>query len=126
MSNDGNNIEVEVEVEFLADQSEEDEQRYVFAYHIAISNRGGQAATLRSRHWYIADGNADVQEVSGEGVVGEQPTIEPGETYHYSSGAVLSTEVGSMRGYYAMEADDGELFHATIPVFTLAMPHALN
>ncbi|ASP37408.1 Co2+/Mg2+ efflux protein ApaG [Bacterioplanes sanyensis] len=121
-----NRILVDVEAEFLADQSEEDEQRYVFAYHIRITNEGDQAATLRSRHWFIANGNADVQEVSGEGVVGEQPTIEPGETYEYSSGAVLSTEVGSMRGYYVMEADDGQQFHATVPVFTLAMPHALN
>ena len=125
MSNE-DSIEVAVDSEFLADQSELEEQRYVFAYHIAITNHGQQAATLRSRHWFIANGNADVQEVSGEGVVGEQPTIEPGETYHYSSGAVLSTEVGSMRGYYVMESDDGQLFHATIPVFTLAMPHALN
>ena len=125
MSNE-DSIEVAVDSEFLAYQSELEEQRYVFAYHIAITNHGQQVATLRSRHWFIANGNADVQEVSGEGVVGEQPTIEPGETYHYSSGAVLSTEVGSMRGYYVMESDDGQLFHATIPVFTLAMPHALN
>ena len=103
-----------------------DEKRFVFAYHIDIHNRGEQAATLRSRHWFIADGNNDVQEVKGEGVVGEQPTIEPHESYRYSSGAVLATRVGSMRGYYVMEADDGTLFHATIPVFTLATPNALN
>ena len=126
MNQPENSVEVDVISEYLADQSVPEEQRYVFAYHIRIRNLGEQAATLRSRHWYIANGNADVQEVNGEGVVGEQPTIEPGDVYDYSSGAVLATQVGSMRGYYVMEADDGTLFHATIPVFTLAIPHALN
>lgn len=119
-------IVVSVQCEYLEQQSVSDEKRFVFAYHIDIHNRGEQAATLRSRHWFIADGNNDVQEVKGEGVVGEQPTIEPHESYRYSSGAVLATRVGSMRGYYVMEADDGTLFHATIPVFTLATPNALN
>ncbi len=119
-------IVVSVDTEYLDEQSIPEEDRFVFAYHIRIRNDGDQAATLRSRHWFIANGNADVQEVKGEGVVGEQPTIEPGETYRYSSGSVLSTRVGSMRGYYVMEADDGTLFHATIPVFTLATPNALN
>jgi len=119
-------ITVIVDTEYLDEQSIPEEDRFVFAYHIRISNSGEQAATLRSRHWFIANGNADVQEVKGEGVVGEQPTIEPGETYRYSSGSVLSTRVGSMRGYYVMEADDGTLFHADIPVFTLAAPNALN
>lgn len=119
-------IEVTVESEYLDEQSIPEEDRFVFAYHIRIRNNGIQGATLRSRHWFIANGNADVQEVKGEGVVGEQPTIEPGETYRYSSGSVLSTRVGSMRGYYVMEADDGTLFHASIPVFTLAAPNALN
>lgn len=126
MSHLDDSIEVDVISEYLLDQSVPDEQRYVFAYHIRILNHGDQAATLRSRHWFIANGNADVQEVNGEGVVGEQPTIEPGDHFDYSSGAVLATKVGSMRGYYVMEAEDGTLFHATIPVFTLAIPHALN
>lgn len=119
-------IVVSVQCEYLEQQSAADEKRFVFAYHIDIHNRGEQAATLRSRHWFIADGNNDVQEVKGEGVVGEQPTIEVHESYRYSSGVVLATRVGSMRGYYVMEADDGTLFHATIPVFTLATPNALN
>ena len=119
-------IRVSVDTEYLSEQSTPEDDRYVFAYHIRISNQGEQAATLRSRHWFIADGNAEVQEIKGDGVVGEQPTIEPGETYRYSSGSVLSTQVGSMRGYYVMEADDGTLFHASIPVFTLAYPNALN
>ena len=117
---------VTVKTEYLDEQSLPEDDRYVIAYHIKIRNDGDQAATLRTRHWFIANGNADVQEVKGEGVIGEQPTIEPGETYRYSSGSVLSTRVGSMRGYYVMEADDGTLFHATIPVFTLSLPNALN
>lgn len=121
-----NTIQVTVESEYLDQQSVPEDKRFVFAYHIRIHNGGEQGATLRTRHWFIADGNNEVQEVKGEGVVGEQPTIEPGETYRYSSGAVLATHVGSMRGYYVMEADDGTLFHATIPVFTLATPNALN
>ena len=119
-------IVVTVKPEYLPQQSLPEEQRYVFAYHIRIHNNGLQGATLRSRHWFITDGNNEVQEVKGDGVVGEQPTIEPGETYRYSSGAVLRTRVGSMRGYYVMQADDGTLFHANIPVFTLASPNALN
>lgn len=121
-----NSIRVRVQSEYLEQQSVPDDKRFVFAYHIRIHNSGQQGATLRSRHWFITDGNNEVQEVKGDGVVGEQPTIEPGGTYRYSSGAVLSTRVGSMRGYYVMEADDGTLFHAAIPVFTLATPHALN
>lgn len=119
-------VKVTVKSEYLEEQSLPEDDRYVFAYHIQIRNDGDQAATLRTRHWFIANGNADVQEVKGEGVIGEQPTIEPNETYRYSSGSVLSTRVGSMRGYYVMEADDGTLFHATIPVFTLSLPNALN
>jgi len=119
-------ITVTVESEYLDEQSVPEDNRFVFAYHIAITNEGDQAATLRTRHWFITDGNNEMQEVKGDGVVGEQPTIEAGETYRYSSGSVLATEVGSMRGYYVMEADDGTLFHATIPVFTLAIPRALN
>ncbi len=119
-------IVVTVTPEYLPQQSVPEDNRYVFAYHIRILNTGLQAATLRSRHWFITDGNNNVQEVKGDGVVGEQPTILPGGHFRYSSGAVLSTRVGSMRGYYVMEADDGTLFHATIPVFTLASPNALN
>lgn len=119
-------IVVTVTPEYLPRQSVPEDSRYVFAYHIRILNTGLQAATLRSRHWFITDGNNNVQEVKGDGVVGEQPTILPGGNFRYSSGAVLSTRVGSMRGYYVMEADDGTLFHADIPVFTLASPHALN
>ncbi len=119
-------VKVSVETEYLKEQSTPEDNRYVFAYHVRITNLGDQSAILRSRHWFIADGNAEVQEIKGDGVVGEQPVIEPGGTYRYSSGSVLSTQVGSMRGYYVMEAADGTLFHASIPVFTLAYPNSLN
>lgn len=119
-------IEVTIRTEYLQEQSLPEQQRYVFAYHIRIENRGEQAATLRRRHWFIANGNGDIQEVMGEGVVGEQPRIEPGADFHYTSGCVLATRVGSMRGYYVMQTDEGDVFHATIPVFTLATPNALN
>lgn len=119
-------ISIEVFPEYLEEQSDPEDERYVFSYHIIINNLGDQAATLRSRHWYITNGNADVQEVKGDGVVGEQPRIQANDYFEYSSGAVLSTPVGSMRGYYVMENDDGFLFHASIPVFTLAATHALN
>ncbi|MBT13135.1 MAG: Co2+/Mg2+ efflux protein ApaG, partial [Oceanospirillaceae bacterium] len=92
-------IHVQVETEYLSEQSVPEDKRFVFAYHIAITNEGDQAATLRTRHWFITDGNNEMQEVKGDGVVGEQPTIDAGETYRYSSGSVLATEVGSMRGY---------------------------
>lgn len=119
-------IAIEVFPEYLEDQSDPEDERYVFSYHIIIHNQGEQSATLRSRHWFIANGNAEVQEVKGDGVIGEQPTIEGNDYFEYSSGAVLSTPVGSMRGYYVMETEDGTLFHASIPVFTLAATYALN
>jgi len=122
------NIKVEVTPEYIEDQSTPDEQRYVFSYHIDIHNQGDKAVQLLSRHWLITDGNGQVQEVQGEGVVGETPVIEPGSSYHYSSGAVLSTQVGSMRGHYGMKLfdEDEESFKADIPVFTLAVPSALH
>lgn len=122
----GDQIRILVETEYLDEQSDPEDERYVFSYRIQIHNPGEQAATLRSRHWFITNGNAEVQEVKGEGVVGEQPRIVPGDSFDYTSGAVLSTPVGSMHGYYVMESDDGRLFHASIPVFTLAATYALN
>jgi ApaG protein len=98
----------------------------VFAYTITISNEGDIPAQLISRHWVITDANGKVQEVSGDGVVGEQPHLEPGEVFRYSSGAVLETPVGAMQGLYRMKTDNGISFDAPIAPFTLAVPGVLN
>lgn len=119
-------IRVDAAVDFIPDQSDPDEDRYVFAYHITITNVGTVAAQLISRHWIITDGAGGVQEVKGEGVIGEQPHLAPGEQYRYTSGSVMETPVGSMHGSYQMIADDGHRFDAPIPPFTLAVPRALN
>ena len=119
-------IDVLVETEFLPDQSSAEYKRWVFAYHIRILNRGAMTARLLTRHWVITDGEERVREVHGEGVVGEQPSIAPGQEFQYSSGAVLQTEVGSMQGSYQMLAEDGTCFDAPIPAFTLAVPRALH
>jgi ApaG protein len=119
-------IRIQVATSYVDDQSEPDSDRYVFAYTITISNSGSVAAQLISRHWIITDANGKVQEVNGDGVVGEQPYLSPGEEFRYSSGAVLETPVGAMQGIYRMEADGGIAFDATIAPFTLAVPGLLN
>jgi ApaG protein len=117
---------VEVETRYLEEQSEPEAQRFVFAYTITMRNSGHVAAKLLTRHWLITDANGQVQEVRGEGVVGEHPHLQPGQGFRYSSGAVLETPVGSMHGSYQMLGDDGERFDAPIPAFRLAMPGVLN
>jgi ApaG protein len=117
---------VEVETRYLEEQSEPEAQRFVFAYTITMRNSGHVAAKLLTRHWLITDANGQVQEVRGEGVVGEHPHLQPGQGFRYSSGAVLETPVGSMHGSYQMLGDDGERFEAPIPAFRLAMPGVLN
>ena len=119
-------ISIDVETTYLDDQSEPREQRYVFAYTITIRNEGEVAAKLLTRHWIITDANGRVQEVRGDGVVGEQPYLKPGQGFRYSSGAVLETPVGTMQGSYQMVADDGARFDAPIPAFRLAMPGMLH
>jgi ApaG protein len=119
-------INIEVETNYLDDQSEPREQRYVFAYTITIRNEGDVAAKLLTRHWIITDANGRVQEVRGDGVVGEQPYLKPGQGFRYSSGAVIETPVGTMQGSYQMVADDGAKFDAPIPAFRLAMPGMLH
>jgi ApaG protein len=119
-------INIEVETNYLDDQSEPREQRYVFAYTITIRNEGDFPAKLLARHWIITDANGRVQEVRGPGVVGEQPYLKPGQGFRYSSGAVLETPVGTMQGSYQMLADDGAQFDAPIPAFRLAMPGMLH
>jgi len=126
MENNSYEIRIEVATNYVVDQSEPDVGRYVFAYTITIENRGDLPARLLSRHWVITDANGKVQEVTGDGVVGEQPHLNPGETFRYSSGAVLETPVGAMQGSYRMEADNGTNFDAPIPPFTLAVPGVLH
>ncbi len=119
-------ISIEVATDYVDEQSEPEVDRYVFAYTITISNRGNIPAQLLSRHWVITDANGKIQEVTGDGVVGEQPHLNPGEKFRYSSGAVLETPVGSMQGCYRMQADNGTSFDAPIPPFTLAVPGVLH
>lgn len=119
-------MDVSVISEFLPEKSDIPSQRWVFAYHVTIANHGERAARLLTRHWIITDGEERVHEVHGEGVIGQQPHIAPGKSFTYSSGAVLKTAVGSMHGSYQMLADDGTCFDASIPAFTLAVPHALH
>ena len=119
-------ITVTPKTQYLADQSDEAADRYVFAYTITILNTGAATAQLLSRHWIITDANGKVQEVVGDGVVGEQPHLQPGEGFRYSSGAILETPVGAMQGKYRMVADDGEHFDAPIAPFRLAIPGLLH
>ncbi len=119
-------ITVDVETQYLSSQSAPNDDRFVFAYTITIKNLGHIPAQLMSRHWVIEDANNKVQEVRGEGVIGEQPNIQPGMSYRYSSGAMIETAVGTMHGSYQMVAEDGESFDADIAPFTLAMPRTLH
>ena len=122
----GHCIRVDVATSYVEDQSNPTEGRFVFAYTITIRNEGQVAARLMTRHWIITDANGKVQEVQGEGVVGEQPHLKPGQGFRYSSGAILETPVGVMQGSYRMVADGGEVFDAPIAPFTLAMPGMLH
>jgi ApaG protein len=119
-------IAIEVATRFLPEESAPDDGRYVFAYTIRIHNHGAVAAQLISRHWIITDANGKVQEVRGDGVVGEQPRLAPGESFEYTSGAVLETGLGTMRGSYRMRTDDGTAFDAPIDAFTLSIPRTLH
>ena len=119
-------MQIDVATRYLDDQSEPAQSRYVFAYTIRIHNSGNVPARLIARHWVITDANGKVEEVEGEGVVGEQPYLRPGERFEYTSGAVLETDLGMMRGDYKMLADDGTRFEAPIPQFTLTVPRTLH
>jgi ApaG protein len=120
------NIQVNVDTTYIATSSEPEAARYVFAYSITIKNVGNIEAQLLSRHWVITDSNGKVQEVRGEGVVGEKPHLQPGDTFQYTSGAVIETSVGAMQGSYHMLDSDGEKFVATIPSFSLSVPRTLH
>lgn len=126
MSNTDYQFDIEIATRFLDDQSVPEEGRYVFAYTVHIRNDGSVPARLLGRRWLITDGNGKVQEVVGEGVVGEQPWLRPGEGFEYTSGAVLETDIGTMRGSYDVLADDGTRFAAPIPPFTLSIPRTLH
>jgi len=119
-------VSVSAKTQYLADQSDEAAERYVFAYTITIHNTGSVAAQLISRHWIITDARNRVEEVRGLGVVGAQPLLKPGESFEYTSGTAMSTSVGTMRGSYQMVAEDGTQFDAPIPEFTLAVPRVLH
>jgi len=126
MSSPPNKISVEVETSYVDEQSDPNERRYVFSYTITIRNEGAVPARLLTRHWIITHGNGKVQEVRGDGVVGEQPHLKPGQGFRYSSGAVLETPVGAMQGSYEMIDDDGQRFDVPIRPFRLAMPGILQ
>jgi ApaG protein len=119
-------ITVNVETAFVEAQSDADQGRYVFAYTVTIQNQGKVPAKLMTRHWVITDSNGKTQEVRGDGVVGEQPHLRPGEGFQYTSGTMLETPVGTMSGSYQMLADDGTRFDAPIKPFTLSIPRTLH
>lgn len=121
-----NSIKISAEPQFIPEQSEPDDKRYIFAYTITIENVGSVPAQLISRHWIITDAEGEVQEVKGLGVVGHQPLLQPGQSFQYTSGCALKTPVGSMKGSYQMVTEDGSTFAAEIPEFTLAIPRVLH
>lgn len=119
-------IKVSVEAVYVPEQSSPKQRRYVFAYTVRIENQSKNSAQLRSRHWVITDGEGKIEEVRGPGVVGQQPLLKPGERFEYTSGCVLQTPRGEMRGTYQMHRPDGSSFDAEIAAFRLALPYTLN
>jgi ApaG protein len=119
-------IDINAATQYLASQSAPEAGRYVFTYTITLHNAGQEPARLLERHWIITDAHGKVQEVRGEGVVGEKPRLAPGEYFRYTSAAMIGTPVGTMQGEYRMVADDGEYFEAPIPAFTLSVPRTLH
>ncbi|WHS61019.1 Co2+/Mg2+ efflux protein ApaG [Pseudomonas sp. G2-4] len=126
MSDPRYQVDVSVTTRFLAEQSQPEHNRFAFAYNITVRNNGSLPARLLSRHWVITDGDGHVEEVRGEGVVGQQPLIDVGKSHSYSSGTVMTTKVGTMQGTYQMLAEDGKRFDAIIKPFRLAVPGALH
>ena len=126
MPDDEHNILVEVTPAYIAEQSNPGDDHYVFSYTVTIRNQGQSPAKLMTRHWIITDGDGETLEVHGEGVVGEQPYIKPGEGYQYTSGTFMKTPVGTMKGSYQMISDNGVTFDAEIPSFTLSVPNILH
>ena len=126
MMDSTNKINIEILPAYIAEQSDPSNDHYVFSYTVTIRNEGKKPARLLTRHWVITDGDGQVQEVRGEGVIGEQPHLAPGEYFKYTSGTFMNTPVGTMRGSYQMITDSGETFEADIPHFTLAAPNTLH
>lgn len=119
-------VEIRVRTQYLSQQSDPARSSFAFAYTINITNHREEAVQLLSRHWIITDQNNRVEEVKGKGVIGQQPVIQPGASFEYSSGTVIASEVGDMRGSYTMETSSGETFEAQIPMFVLALPHMIH
>jgi ApaG protein len=119
-------IRVDIETSYMEEQSDPRDKRFVFSCTITIRNEGPVPARLLTRHWIITDANGNVKETRGDGVVGEQPYLKPGQGFRYSTGAVIETPVGTMQGSYQMVADDGQQFDALIAPFRLAMPGVLH
>lgn len=119
-------IDISVKTQYLQEQSDPENNRFVFAYTIGIQNKGKSPVQLLSRHWIITDDNDNVEEVRGSGVVGQQPLIAPGQVFNYTSGAVLSTGFGTMQGSYEMVGEDGEKFAAQVPAFLLSRPLSVH
>ncbi len=123
---DQQGVVIQTQVKYLPEQSDETGSRYVFSYTITITNLGHSSAKLISRHWIITDADHHVQEVRGQGVVGEQPLLKPSQSFEYTSGTVLTTQVGTMSGSYQMQAEDGSIFEVEIPQFVLSVPRVLH
>ncbi|MEE2746474.1 MAG: Co2+/Mg2+ efflux protein ApaG [Pseudomonadota bacterium] len=119
-------IKISVDTSYIDEQSEPEDFHFVWAYHVRIENHGSETVQLMGRHWHITDSQGRVQEVRGEGVVGEQPVLEPGETFEYTSGTPLSTPSGFMVGSYQMESEGGKRFDVSIPAFSLDSPHDIS
>ena len=126
MTDSRSTFEVTAEPRYIARESDPNAKRWVFAYTITIRNTGDQAARLRNRHWIVTNADGVRQEVRGRGVVGEEPYIEPDDSFRYTSAAVLETPVGTMHGHYEFEDDDGERFLVPIPMFTLFVPNVVH
>ena len=119
-------IEVHVQSSYVPEQSEPDQHQWFFAYRVRITNGGDETVQLRTRHWVITDANGKVEEVRGAGVIGQQPTLEPGASFEYTSACPLETAFGTMQGSYQMQCGDGSSFDAEIAPFTLAAPNAVH
>ena len=123
---DPHGIDIQTQVNYLPEQSDEAGNRFVFSYTITITNLGRAPGKLISRRWIITESHHHVQEVRGQGVVGEQPLLKPSQSFEYTSGTVLATQVGTMRGSYQMQAEDGTQFEIEIPQFVLSVPRVLH